>query len=58
MVTSIGTAKKIKSLKEQIRPFVTLSLKKTGRSSLFVSDLKKNSSLKKNIDNIYLKESA
>jgi hypothetical protein len=54
----VGTAKKIKSLKEQIRPFVTLSLKKTGRSSLFVSDIKKNNSLKKNIDNIYLKESA
>jgi hypothetical protein len=44
-----------KSLKNQVKSFVTFSLKKNTNPSLFVSDRKRIASLKKDITKIYVK---
>jgi hypothetical protein len=44
-----------KSLKDQVKSFVTFSLKKNINPSLFVSDRKRIASLKKDISKIYAK---
>lgn len=44
-----------KSLKDQVKSFVTFSLKKNINPLLFVSDRKRIASLKKDISKIYAK---